>query len=164
LTVGPLTASDTASLYYLVLAGFGLGMVVLWSVSASPLGATLRGIRDSKPRMRALGYETTRYELAAFVIAAAVAGLAGGLLAAQQRVVTPSDLGFTTSALALFAVVIGGSGRLWAACLGAFLIIFVRDVLGLSVDGHGPLLLGLVFIAVVYLMPRGIAGLSVRRT
>ncbi|GIH05160.1 branched-chain amino acid ABC transporter permease [Rhizocola hellebori] len=162
-TVGPLTASDVASLYYYVLGGFGVGMAMLWSVSASPLGAALRGIRDNKTRMRALGYESTRYELFAFVLAAAVAGFAGGLLAAQQRLVTPSDLGFTTSALALFAVVIGGSGRLWAACLGAALIIGVRDVAGLTVNGHGPLLLGLLFIAAVYLMPHGIAGLPRRR-
>ena len=92
-------------------------------------------------------------------LAGAVAGLAGGLLAAQQRLVTPADLGFTTSALALLAVVIGGTGTIWGPCLGAALVILVRDSLGPSLGGHGPLVLGLVFIAVVYALPRGVAGL-----
>jgi branched-chain amino acid transport system permease protein len=85
--------------------------------------------------------------------------LAGGLLAVQQRVVTPGDLDFTTSALALLAVVIGGTGTIWGPCLGAALVVLVRDSLGPSLGGHGPLLLGLVFIAVVYVLPRGFAGL-----
>ncbi|HEX6684863.1 MAG TPA: branched-chain amino acid ABC transporter permease, partial [Candidatus Limnocylindrales bacterium] len=130
---------------------------------ASPLGQTLRGIRDNEPRMRALGYPTTVYKLAAFVIAGGVAGVAGGLLAAQQRLVTPADLGFATSALALLAVVIGGTGTLWGPCLGAAVVVTVRDYLGPDLGGHGPLVLGLVFIAVVYLMPRGAAGLRLRR-
>jgi branched-chain amino acid transport system permease protein len=154
--------TNVANLYWYVLACFLAGLVVLWSVSASPFGATLRGIRDNEPRMRALGYRPYRYKLAAFVAAGAVAGLAGGLLAAQQRLVTPADLGFTTSALALLAVVIGGTGTIWGPCLGAALVVLVRDSLGPGLGGHGPLVLGLVFIAVVYALPRGVAGL--RRT
>jgi branched-chain amino acid transport system permease protein len=138
------------------------GLLVLWLLSASPFGATLRGIRDNEPRMRAIGYEPARYKFAAFVAAGAVAGLAGGLLATQQRLVTPADLGFTTSALALLAVVIGGTGTIWGPCVGAALVILVRDSLGPSLDGHGPLVLGLVFIAVVFAMPRGVAGLGGR--
>jgi branched-chain amino acid transport system permease protein len=151
--------SQVAFLHWYVLGCFVIGMLVLWSLSASSFGATLRGIRDNEPRMRALGYEPFRYKLAAFVVAGAVAGFAGGLLAAQQRLVTPADLGFTTSALALLAVVIGGTGTLWGPCLGAALVIVVRDTLGPSLGGHGPLVLGLVFVAVVYAMPRGVAGL-----
>jgi branched-chain amino acid transport system permease protein len=146
-------------LHWYVLIWFLLGLLVLWSLSASPFGATLRGIRDNEPRMRALGYEPARYKFAAFVAAGAVAGLAGGLLAAQQRLVTPADLGFTTSALALLAVVIGGAGTIWGPCLGAALVVLVRDSLGPSLGGHGPLVLGLVFIAVVFALPRGVAGL-----
>lgn len=166
--VGGEPLTNVAYLHWYVLACVLFGLLVLWSVSASPFGATLRGIRDNEPRMRAVGYRPARYKLAAFVVAGAVAGLAGGLLAAQQRLVTPADLGFTTSALALLAVVIGGTGRLWGACLGAALVILVRDSLGPSLGGHGPLVLGLVFVAVVYALPRGIAGLrrprSRRRT
>jgi branched-chain amino acid transport system permease protein len=152
------TSLDVAGVYWYVLAAFLLGFVALLLVSRSPFGDALRGIRDNEPRMRALGYATRRYKYLAFVVAGGVAGLAGGLLAAQQRLVTPSDLGFTTAALALLAVIIGGAGSLWGPCLGAALVIFVRDVVGPDIDGHGPLLLGLVFILVVYLMPRGVAG------
>lgn len=151
--------TNVANLYWYILGCFLAGLVVLWLVSASPFGATLRGIRDNEPRMRALGYHPYRYKLAAFVTAGAIAGLAGGLLAAQQRLVTPADLGFTTSALALLAVVIGGTGTIWGPCLGAALVVLVRDSLGPSLGGHGPLVLGLVFIAVVYALPRGVAAL-----
>ncbi|NGN65230.1 branched-chain amino acid ABC transporter permease [Streptomyces sp. A7024] len=149
--------------YWYVLAAALLGFLTLWLVARSPYGAALRGIRDNEPRMRALGYPTRIYKYAAFVLAGAVAGAAGGLLAAQERLVTPADLGFTTAALALLAVVIGGAGSLWGAALGAALVILVRDVIGPDLDGHGTLLLGVVFIAVVYLLPRGAAGLVRRR-
>jgi branched-chain amino acid transport system permease protein len=158
-TVGGRALTNVANLYWYVLLAFLVGLLVLWLISASPFGATLRGIRDNEPRMRALGYRPFRFKLAGFVAAGAIAGLAGGLLAAQQRLVTPADLGFTTSALALLAVVIGGSGSIWGPCLGAALVVLVRDSLGPSLDGHGPLVLGLVFITVVYALPRGIAGM-----
>lgn len=156
-TVLGVVADQPATTYWYVLAFFALGMVLLRAVSASAPGTVLRGVRDSELRMRALGYRTTEVKLAAFVLAGAVAGLAGGLLAAQQRLVTPSDLGFTTSALALLAVVIGGTGSWWGPCLGAALVVLIKDVLGADLDGHGPLALGLLFVLVVYGMPGGIA-------
>lgn len=157
----PLTL--TGYVYWYVLAGFAVGYVVLRVVGASPFGSVLRGIRDNEPRMRSLGYSPFRYKLAAFVVAGAIAGLAGGLLAAQQRLVTTADLGFTTAALALLAVVIGGAGTLWGACLGAALVVLIRDALGPSLDGHGPLVLGAVFILAVYLLPKGFAGITLPR-
>lgn len=162
-TLGGTPIVNAAFLYWFVLLAFGIGFALLWLVARSPYGRALRGIHDNEPRMRALGYPTALYKYAVFVIAGTVAGLAGGLLAAQQRLVTPADLGFTTAALALLAVVIGGAGSLWGACLGAALVIAVRDSLGPSLDGHGPLVLGLLFVLVVYLMPRGIAGIRLRR-
>ncbi|MPY78450.1 MAG: branched-chain amino acid ABC transporter permease [Actinophytocola sp.] len=162
-TVGGAPVDDVAPLYWFVLLAFGVGFAALWLVARSPFGRALRGIHDNESRMRALGYPTSLYKYAVFVIAGTVAGLAGGLLAAQQRLVTPEDLGFTTAALALLAVIIGGAGSLWGACVGAALVIVVRDALGPTLDGHGPLLLGVVFILVVYLMPRGVAGIRLRR-
>ncbi|WP_064745550.1 branched-chain amino acid ABC transporter permease [Pseudonocardia acaciae] len=149
--------------YWYVLAGFGVGFALLWAVARSPVGEALRGIRDNEPRMRALGYPTARYKYLAFVASGGVAGLAGALLAAQQRLVTPADLGFVTAAFALLAVIIGGAGSLWGACLGAALVIVVRDALGPSLGGHGTLLLGALFVVVVYLLPRGAAGLRLGR-
>lgn len=145
--------------YWYVLAVGAVGFGLVWMVARSPFGMALRGIRDNEPRMRALGYATSWAKYAVFVIAGGVAGLAGSLLIAQQRLVTPADLGFTTASFALLAVIIGGAGSLWGACLGAALVVVVRDAIGPSLDGHGTLLLGLVFVLVVYLFPGGAAGL-----
>ena len=151
--------SDPRSFAWYVLGVFALGIAVLRCIVGSPLGATLRGIRDNEARMRALGYRTYHYKLAAFVIAGAVAGLAGGLLAGQQRLVTPGDLGFATSGSVLLAVIIGGEATSWGPCLGAAIVVALRDVLGPSLGGHGSLVLGAVFVAVVFLLPGGLARL-----
>lgn len=149
--------------YWYVLAAAVIGFVLVALLARSPFGTALRGIRDNEPRMRALGYATSLYKYAVFVVAGGVAGMAGSLLAAQQRLVTPADLGFTTASFALLAVIIGGAGSLWGACLGAALVIIIRDALGPSLDGHGTLVLGIVFVLVVYLLPRGAAGLRIYR-
>lgn len=157
----PLT--NAGFVYWYVLAVFVLGFVLVWLVARSPFGAALRGIRDNEPRMRALGYPTALYKYGVFVLAGGVAGLAGSLLAAQARFVALPDLGFVTASFALLAVVIGGAGSLWGACLGAALVILIRDALGPSLGGHGTLVLGAVFVLVVYLLPRGAAGIRLRR-
>jgi branched-chain amino acid transport system permease protein len=110
--------------------------------------------------MRSLGYSPFRYKLAAFVLAGGFAGLAGGLFAAQVRLVTPTESGTAASSLVLLAVVLGGAGTLWGPVLGAAVVVLVRDALGPSLDGHGPLVLGLVFVVAVYVLPRGFAGLA----
>jgi branched-chain amino acid transport system permease protein len=161
--VGGAPLTNAGFLYWYVLAVFVLGFVLVWLVARSPFGAALRGIRDNEPRMRALGYPTALYKYGVFVIAGGVAGVAGSLLVAQQRLVTPADLGFLTASLALLAVIIGGAGSLWGACIGAALVILIRDALGPGLGGHGTLLLGVVFVLAVYLLPRGAAGLRPRR-
>jgi branched-chain amino acid transport system permease protein len=110
--------------------------------------------------MRSLGYSPFRYKFVAFIIAGGFAGLAGGLFAGLLRIVNPSDAGFTTSALMLLAVVLGGAGTLWGPVLGAAVVVLVRDTFGPQLDGHGPLLLGVVFVVAVYVLPRGFAGLA----
>ena len=154
-----LSLTSTGYTYWYVLGVGTIGFGLVWLVTRSPFGSALRGIRDNEPRMRALGYATSRHKYTAFVVAGGVAGMAGSLLIAQQRLVTPADLGFTASSFALLAVIIGGAGSLWGACLGAALVVLVRDAVGPSLGGHGTLVLGLVFVLVVYILPRGAAGL-----
>ena len=144
--------------YYYVLAVFLVLFGVIALLLRSPLGLTLRGLRDNEARLTAVGYHTTRYALAAYVIAGAIAGAAGSLWASAQRFVAPGDLGFEVAALALLAVIIGGVGSMWGACLGAAVVILTRDYIGGNLSGHGPLLLGVLFVLAVYLLPRGIAG------
>lgn len=151
---------DPAPKYWYILAVFALGFLALWLVSRSRFGLALRGIRDNEDRMRALGYWVGGYKFAAYCIAGTVAGLAGSLVAADQGLVTPSDAGFTTSVLAIVAVIIGGAGSLWGPVLGAAVVVYVRDEIGVSLGGHGPLVLGIVFILSVYLLPGGFAGLT----
>jgi branched-chain amino acid transport system permease protein len=153
----------TGYVYWWVLAVFLVLFAATALVASSPYGRTLRGIRDNEPRMRALGYRPALAKLGVFCVAGAVAGSAGALWAAQARFVAPGDLGFEVAALALLSVIIGGSGSLWGPCLGAAIALLVRDTLSGYVAGRGALLLGLLFVAVVFLLPRGIAGLRHRR-
>lgn len=146
--------------YWYVLTFALLGFLGLWLVARSPFGGALRGIRDNEPRMRSMGYSPFRYKFVAFTIAGGFAGLAGGLLAGLVRIVNPTDAGFTTSALILLAVILGGAGTLWGPVLGAAVVVLVRDTFGPQLDGHGPLLLGAVFVVAVYVLPRGFAGLT----
>jgi branched-chain amino acid transport system permease protein len=150
-------------LYWYVLAAVLVCAGLLWMVSRSAFGQTLRGIRDNEERMRSLGYRTFPPKYAVFCIAGAAAGAAGSLWVAQSRFVSPADLGFEVSALALLAVVIGGRGSLWGAALGAAVVVLVREELSPQLGGRGPLVLGLVFVAAVYLLPRGFAGLRIHR-
>ncbi|HEU0102389.1 MAG TPA: branched-chain amino acid ABC transporter permease [Mycobacteriales bacterium] len=149
--------------YWYVLAVAVVGFALVVVVSRSAFGRSLRGIRDNEVRMSSLGYSAFRLKYTVFVLAGAVAGAAGSLWAAQARFVSPTDLGFEVSALALLAVVIGGRGSLWGAVLGTALVFYVRDEIGPLLGGRGQLLLGLVFIAAVFLLPRGFAGLRLPR-
>lgn len=149
--------------YWWILGVFLIGFAIVWWTSRSTLGRSLRGLRDNEERMASLGYSTFRLKLVVYAIAGAVAGAAGSMWVAQNRFVSPEDLAFEVSAMALLAVVVGGRGRLWGAVLGAALVTIIRDDIGASLDGRGPLLLGLVFIAVVYLLPHGFAGTSWRQ-
>lgn len=149
--------------YWWVLAVFLLGFAVVWWTARSSLGRSLRGLRDNEARMTSIGYSTYGLKLVVYVIAGAVAGAAGALWTTQARFVSPHELGFEVSAMALLAVVVGGRGSLWGAVLGAALVSVVRDDIGATLGGRGPLLLGVIFILAVYLLPRGIAGVRLRR-
>lgn len=144
--------------YWYVLVVALVCFALLVRISRSAFGRSLRGIRDNEQRMASLGYSTFRLKFTVFVLAGAFAGAAGSLYVVQARFVSPTDLGFEVSALALLAVVIGGRGSLWGAVLGTALVFYLRDEIGPQLGGRGGLLLGLVFIAAVYLLPRGFAG------
>jgi branched-chain amino acid transport system permease protein len=150
--------------YWWVLAVFLLGVGAAVMVSRSPLGRSMRGVRDGESRLRALGQRTYPVKLAAYVVAGTVAGAAGTAWAAQTRFISPGDLGFGVAAIALLSVVLGGTGTLWGPVIGAAVVILVRDWLSGYVDGRGALLLGVLFVVAVYTMPRGIAGVRRIRT
>ncbi|HUF20618.1 MAG TPA: branched-chain amino acid ABC transporter permease [Burkholderiales bacterium] len=154
----PFDLDNVLHLYFMVLALFAGVVILLRTIMRSPFGHVLSGIRVNEHRMRALGFATFRYKLVCFVIAGAVAGLAGYLSALQFGVVNPDMLGWHLSGSALLMVILGGMGTLTGPVLGAAAMMALE--LGFqSVTKHWQLLMGTVIVLVALLMPRGLVGL-----
>ena len=152
--------ADDRAVYLYVLGAAGAVTLIVAAVLRTPAGLLLRGCSQDEARMRASGHPVTWYLTVAYVAAGAVAGIAGSLLVTANRYVSPADADFTTAALVLLAVVIGGASSLGGALVGAALVLAVRDWLAAPFPGHAPLLLGAVFVAAAYLLPNGLAGLA----
>ena len=154
---------QAANFYFLTLVVAVAVYLTLAAIIASPFGRTLEGIRENEGRMQSLGTFTFRYRLAAFVIAGALAGLAGMLSASFNFSATPASAFWTTSGLAMIAVIIGGSRSLLGPAVGAMLVVVLQ--LGLSslptrgLAEHWQILLGAVFIAFVLFLPGGLYAL-----
>lgn len=157
-----LLTEDQVYVYVLAVVAVLAGLTA--ALLRSPAGLLLAGCRENEERMRAAGHPVDRYLLAAYVGAGALAGAGGALLITYQRYVSPQDVGFDVSALALLAVVIGGVRSIPGAFAGAALIVFARDWLGGWWPGHGPLFLGALFLVAVYVLPDGAAGFAARGT
>ncbi|WP_028920971.1 ABC transporter permease [Pseudonocardia acaciae] len=149
------------SYWYVVVIAAVLFLAV-WRISVSPFGRALRGLRDNEDRMAALGYPVMRYRYGAFVLAAGIAGMAGSLAVVQFPFASPELLGFNTMTYLLIAVVIGGAGSVWGGFLGAAVVVYVNSVLANQLQGYSQLLLGLTFVALVYVLPGGCASLADR--
>src|SRR6266446_947590 len=138
----------TADFYYFALALMVLVYLLLRTILRSLFGQVLVGVRDNEQRMRALGYPTFRYKLAAFVIAGALAGLASYLSAAQFGFVNPEILNWHRSGEVLVIVVLGGMGTLLGPAIGAFVLVLLQDFIS-GLTTHWLLPMGLFVIAVV---------------
>lgn len=148
--------------YVLVLVLAVASFLLLSAIVASPFGRTLEGIRENEHRMRALGCPTFRYRLAAFVIAGALAGLAGALAAAFYGFANPSQLYWVTSGLVLIAAILGGARSLIGPALGAFFVLVIQTALPSLSERWADLLVGAVFIGFVLFLPGGIVSLMRR--
>jgi len=129
----------------------------------SRFGRALAGIRVNEQRMRATGFATYRYKLAAFVLSGAIAGLAGFLFAVKDGFVNPELLGWHLSAAVLIMVLLGGLGHLRGALIGAFAFALLQefyqsDTIFGNFAKHWHLGFGLTVIASVALLPRGLVG------
>ena len=124
-------------------------------------GHALRGIRANENRMRALGYDTRRVKLAAFVLAGALAGVAGHMWAMTEAFVSPELLGWHRSAEGLLMILLGGLGALHGPLLGAAAFVGLGEAATLLTERRR-LVEGLVILAVVLALPRGLAGLRLR--
>ena len=155
----PLDLGNATHFYYAMLALLVLTFAVLRLLLASRFGHALRGIRSNEQRMRALGFNTYAYKLAAFTIAGAIAGLAGYFAAVQFGFVNPEMVSWHQSANVLLMVILGGLGNLFGAIVGAFALVLAQDFFS-SLTKHWLVLMGGFVILVVMLLPGGLVGVE----
>ena len=148
------------SLYAFLAFWYFVGIVIALRVVRSPLGVILRAIRDNPLRAAAVGHNIHGYKLAAFVIAAAYAGFAGGLLGVLQAFMPPDAFTFDTSGQLVMQTAIGGAGTLFGPLIGATVWLFLSDFFQttLHLGATWKLVLGIVFVLLVCFLRRGIVG------
>jgi branched-chain amino acid transport system permease protein len=154
-TVLGFTITSLGVFHVYLLAIVGAAALLLHRVVRSPFGHVLRGIHDNEERMQAVGYAVRRYKLLAFVIAGTVAGVAGSLYTQFVGSISPDAFLWTTSGEALLMVIIGGTGTLNGAWLGAAAFILLQSLVS-SYTERWMLILGLTFVLFVLFAPGGI--------
>ncbi|HWT19746.1 MAG TPA: branched-chain amino acid ABC transporter permease [Variovorax sp.] len=165
--LGKLDLENRTVLFYVVLASLVFTYGLLALVRRSRFGAALAGIRVNEQRMRAAGFPVYGYKLAAFVLAGALAGLAGFLLASRDGVVNPELMAWHNSGEVLLMVILGGLGHLRGAVIGAIAFTLLKEifsthaVMGPLAD-HWQLTLGIAIIVFVAWLPKGLIGLAKR--
>ena len=154
----PFNLDNFAHVYYLALVLFVLVFLLLRVVLAAPFGRVVAGIKANEQRMGSLGYATFRYKLACFVLAGAIAGVAGYLAAVQFGVVNPEMLGWHLSAAVMMMVILGGMGTLSGPVLGAA-VWMLLELWFQDLTKHWHLLMGVFIVLTAILLPNGLIGL-----
>lgn len=148
--------------YFFAAAVFLLALAGVWLVRRSPFGLTLRAIRDSETRAASLGYSVAATKFVATMLSGLLAGAAGVLAVWNAEFISPATSSFGRSAMAVVMVILGGTGTLFGPLVGAGVVVGAEHLLSSYVE-RWTTLLGLIFIAVVIFMPRGLLGqLSLR--
>jgi branched-chain amino acid transport system permease protein len=171
--LGTVDLSDDLTLYFVVLAFVVAAFALIVRTVHSPFGQVLRAIKENEPRAISLGYDVDKYKLMAFVLSAALAGLAGALKTVVLGFETLTDVHWTMSGLVILMTLVGGMGTLAGPLLGAVIIIALENKLGdfgtAMASGTGiewfntlgeavSMVTGLIFVACVLLFRRGIIG------
>ena len=148
------------TMYAFLAFWFFIGMVIALRIIRSPVGAVLRAIRDNPLRAAAVGHNIHTYKLTAFVVAAAYAGFAGGLLGMMQGFMPPDAFMFETSGQLVMQTAIGGAGTLFGPLVGATVWLYLSDFFQntLHLGATWKLVLGIVFVLLVCFLRRGIVG------
>ncbi|HEX6959056.1 MAG TPA: branched-chain amino acid ABC transporter ATP-binding protein/permease [Ferrovibrio sp.] len=148
------------SMYGFIAVCYLIGMVIARQIVRSPVGHILIAIRDNPQRAAAVGHDVQKYKHLVFVIAAAYAGLAGGLLGVLQGYMPPEAFTFDTSGQLVMQAVIGGLGTLFGPLVGATVWLYLRDFLQgpLALGASWKLALGVIFVLLVCFLRRGIIG------
>lgn len=150
-----MTSQET---YFLILGFLVLAYLLLQWLSRSPFGTLLAAIRSNEDRTRFLGFEVTTAKLFAFALSGMIAGLAGALFTAQFGFVSPPLVGFALSTEVLIWVAVGGREVLLAAVAGAMLVRWGENLLSDRLGQYWLLAMGMLFILVVIVAPRGLFG------
>ncbi|RUM97792.1 branched-chain amino acid ABC transporter permease [Pseudaminobacter arsenicus] len=145
------------NIYYFVLAVFLIGVFIIWRIVNSPFGMILRSIRENENRATSLGYTVANYKLAAFVMSAALSGLAGSLKAIVFQFATLTDVAWQMSGEVILMTLLGGIGTMVGPIIGAGLVVGLQNTLATS-DFPVTIATGLIFMVCVLIFRRGIVG------
>jgi branched-chain amino acid transport system permease protein len=163
----PFNLDNFVHVYYLALAFLVFVFLLLRTILKSPFGHVIAGIRVNEHRMQSLGYPTFRYKLACFVIAGAIAGIAGYLSAVQFGVVNPEMMGWHLSAAVLMMVILGGMGTLIGPVIGAAAWMLLElafqglpQIGSVNLGKHWQLFMGLFIVLATLWLPKGLSGLG----
>jgi branched-chain amino acid transport system permease protein len=145
------------NLYYFVFAMFCLGFWIIHRTIHSPFGQVLKAIRENEPRAVSLGYKVERFKLIAFVISAALAGMAGALKSLVFQLASLTDVSWHTSGEVVLMTLLGGVGTVLGPLAGAFTVVTLQSELS-SVGSWITVIIGGIFVVCVLLFRRGFVG------
>lgn len=149
---------DDRKLYYLVFAIFVIGFLLIRRTIHSPFGQVLKAIRENEPRALSLGYDVNKYKLLAFILSAALSGLAGATNAIVFTFVTLTEADWHTSGDVVLMTLLGGMGTVFGPIVGAFSIVTLQSELADKVGSLVTVIMGGIFIICVLAFRRGIVG------
>ncbi|MDF2688452.1 MAG: transporter permease [Microvirga sp.] len=155
--LGILDLNEPLAMYYVTLAIFLFGFFTIWRIVNSPFGNILKAIRENERRAISLGYRVDRYKLGAFVMSAALAGLAGGTKAIVFQFATLTDVNWQMSGEVILMTLLGGIGTLIGPVVGASLVIALQKYFA-AWNFPVTVLIGIIFVICVLLFRRGIVG------
>jgi len=154
---GLIDLSNQTTLYYVVLVLFLACFLLIYRIIHSPFGEVLKAIRENEPRAISLGYKTDRYKLMAFVLSAALAGVAGATKAIVFQLASLTDVHWTMSGEVVLMTLVGGLGTVFGPVVGAFVIVSMENYLA-EFGQWITVIQGVIFVACVLLFRRGIIG------
>jgi branched-chain amino acid transport system permease protein len=146
------------TMYYFVLAVFVAVYILIARIVHSPFGQVLKAIRANEPRAISIGYEIERYKLAAFVLSASIAGLAGSIKALVLGFATLSDVSQGTSGEVILMTLLGGSGTFLGPVIGANIVVTLQEYLSDLVGAWVTVIIGAIFVVCVMVFRRGFVG------
>ena len=155
---GLVDLSDNTAMYYFVFAVFFAGFALIYRTVHSPFGQVLKAIRENEPRAVSLGYQVERYKLVAFVISAAMAGLAGSMKALVFQLASLTDVHWHMSGEVVLMTLLGGLGTIFGPAVGAAVIVVLQNELADKVGSWVTVIMGGIFVLCVLAFRRGIVG------